>query len=246
MRSRRARQTFSAHAAGGIVMDVQHRRSARHGVAAGFRSQCAHAQPTATPTHNIMAQDVYELGSVFKIFSFALAFEDHTMQPGRGLPDRPGLQDRQVHHPRSRTHAGDAGGARHPGAVLQHRHGADRAALRAPRASAQFLDQHGPARRRCRPSCRKRAARSIPRNWGTIETATVGFGQGISVSPLAFVAAAAAVVNGGRRITPTFLKHRRRPARRAADQAGDQRADARPAALCRDQRHRQEGRRARL
>jgi cell division protein FtsI (penicillin-binding protein 3) len=34
----------------------------------------------------------------------------------------------------------------------------------------------------------------------------VGFGQGISVSPLSFVTAAAEVVNGGRRIAPTFLK----------------------------------------
>ena len=30
-------------------------------------------------TRNIMAQDVYELGSVFKIFTFALAMEDHTI-----------------------------------------------------------------------------------------------------------------------------------------------------------------------
>jgi cell division protein FtsI (penicillin-binding protein 3) len=43
-------------------------------------------------------------------------------------------------------------------------------------------------------------------DWGQIQTATIGFGQGISVSPLSFVAAAASVVNGGRRITPTFLK----------------------------------------
>src|SRR6185312_17266738 len=33
-----------------------------------------------------------------------------------------------------------------------------------------------------------------------------GFGQGISVSPLSYVTAAAEVVNGGRRIVPTFLK----------------------------------------
>jgi cell division protein FtsI (penicillin-binding protein 3) len=42
--------------------------------------------------------------------------------------------------------------------------------------------------------------------WGTIETATVSFGHGISVSPLSFLAAAATVVNGGRRITPTFIR----------------------------------------
>jgi cell division protein FtsI (penicillin-binding protein 3) len=42
--------------------------------------------------------------------------------------------------------------------------------------------------------------------WGDIATATIGFGQGISVTPLSFVTAAAQVVNGGRHITPTFLK----------------------------------------
>jgi len=47
----------------------------------------------------------------------------------------------------------------------------------------------------------------FPSNWGEVETATVGFGHGISVTPLAFVTAAAAIVNGGRRIVPTFLKH---------------------------------------
>ncbi len=54
-----------------------------------------------------------------------------------------------------------------------------------------------------------------PANWGTIETATIGFGHGISVAPLSYIAAAAVVVNGGRRITPTFLKH-------PADARGDQ------------------------
>ncbi len=55
-----------------------------------------------------------------------------------------------------------------------------------------------------------------PLNWGTIETATVGFGQGISVSPLSFAAAAATVVNGGRRIVPTFVKQG------GADRRGEQ------------------------
>ena len=45
-----------------------------------------------------------------------------------------------------------------------------------------------------------------PAHWGTIETATIGFGHGIAVEPLAYVSAAASVVNGGRRIVPTFLK----------------------------------------
>jgi cell division protein FtsI (penicillin-binding protein 3) len=53
----------------------------------------------------------------------------------------------------------------------------------------------------------ERARPLFPMHWGTIETATIGFGHGISVSPLGFVAAAATVVNGGRKIVPTFLKH---------------------------------------
>ena len=35
---------------------------------------------------------------------------------------------------------------------------------------------------------------------------TISYGQGISVNPLAFAAAAAAVVNGGTLIRPTFVK----------------------------------------
>src|SRR5262249_15711705 len=46
----------------------------------------------------------------------------------------------------------------------------------------------------------------VPGRWGDVESATISFGQGISVSPLAFVSAAAAVVNGGTKIEPTFLK----------------------------------------
>ena len=42
--------------------------------------------------------------------------------------------------------------------------------------------------------------------WGTIETATIGFGHGVGVSPLSFVTAMSTVVNGGRRITPTFIR----------------------------------------
>jgi cell division protein FtsI (penicillin-binding protein 3) len=53
----------------------------------------------------------------------------------------------------------------------------------------------------------ERARPLFPSHWGTVETATIGFGHGVSVSPLSFAAAAAIVVNGGRRITPTLLKH---------------------------------------
>ena len=73
-----AGKTFSARAAGGVVMDV------RTGEVLGlvslpdFDPNQRHLSD-GDSSRNIMAQDVYELGSVFKIFSFALGLEDNTV-----------------------------------------------------------------------------------------------------------------------------------------------------------------------
>ncbi len=86
-----ARHTFTARAAGGIVMDVN------SGEVLGLVSlpdfdPNGRKLDAGDSIQNMMAQNVYELGSVFKIFSFALALEDHTIQkPGRNVQDRPGL-----------------------------------------------------------------------------------------------------------------------------------------------------------
>lgn len=46
----------------------------------------------------------------------------------------------------------------------------------------------------------------LPHRWGPVETATIAYGHGISVTPLHLVAAYSAVVNGGAYETPTFLR----------------------------------------
>ena len=45
----------------------------------------------------------------------------------------------------------------------------------------------------------------LPASWGRAETITIGYGHGLAVAPLQFAAAAASIVNGGTRVTPTFL-----------------------------------------
>ncbi len=50
------------------------------------------------------------------------------------------------------------------------------------------------------------AAPQVPQRWGEIETITAAYGHGIAMAPLQFAAAASAVVNGGRKVTPTFIK----------------------------------------
>jgi cell division protein FtsI (penicillin-binding protein 3) len=45
----------------------------------------------------------------------------------------------------------------------------------------------------------------LPQSWGEIETATISYGHGLALAPLQMAAAAAILVNGGRRVLPTYL-----------------------------------------
>lgn len=47
---------------------------------------------------------------------------------------------------------------------------------------------------------------NMPSRWGDIETVTISYGHGLAVAPLQFAAAGAALVNGGHKVTPTFLR----------------------------------------
>jgi cell division protein FtsI (penicillin-binding protein 3) len=207
-----ARENFKARAAGGIVLNV---RTGEILAMASLPDQPDEpgADPNADPRRNRMAQDVYELGSVFKIFSFALAMEDHTVRLDEVFPIGGGFRiGRYTIHD-----------AEHMPATLTAR---DVLAQSSNAGTAQIALRSGPDRQRAflahlgllgtiRSELPETAAPLVPRHWGQIETATIGFGHGISVTPLSFVTAAAAVVNGGRRIVPTFLK-------RNADARGEQ------------------------
>jgi cell division protein FtsI (penicillin-binding protein 3) len=197
------RETFGARAAGGVVMDVRTGEILAMASLPDFDPN-ARALTGADSTRNMMAQDVYELGSVFKIFSFALAMEDHTVnldevfQIGQGykigkftiheaerMPAKLAARDILAQS----SNIGTAQIALRSGGTRQR----------------QFL-QHIGLLTPIRTELPEHARPLYPSDWGTIETATIAFGQGISVSPLRFAASAAAIVNGGREITPTFIK----------------------------------------
>ena len=46
----------------------------------------------------------------------------------------------------------------------------------------------------------------LPRRWNRLETATISYGHGLSVSPVHLAAAYSALVNGGYKVEPTILK----------------------------------------
>jgi cell division protein FtsI (penicillin-binding protein 3) len=199
-----ARESFGAKAAGGVVMDVRTGEILAMISVPDFDPNQRRLDD-GDSTRNVMAQDVYELGSVFKIFSFALAFEDHTLKSldevfpiGQGLK----IGKFTIHEAETMpatlaardilaqsSNIGTAQIAMRSGGVRQ-------------KAFLENLGLLSPVQTQLPETARP----LYPRDWGTIETATVGFGQGISVSPLSFVAAAASIVNGGRRIQPTFIK----------------------------------------
>lgn len=199
----KSREEFTARAAGGIVLDVKTGEIlAMVSLPDGENGAPA---DDVDPRRNRMAQDVYELGSVFKIFSFAMALEDRTVRLDEQIPIGKGFKiGRHTIHDAEKMPAelsardvlaqsSNIGTAR-----IVLRSGAERQ-----RAFLAKLGLLSPVR----SELPETAGSLYPRRWGDIETATIGFGQGISVTPLAFVRATAEVVNGGRAIAPTFLKH---------------------------------------
>jgi cell division protein FtsI (penicillin-binding protein 3) len=199
-----ARQTFTARAAGGVVMDVNTGEVLGMVSAPGFDPN-QRKSSDGDSTRNIMAQDVYELGSVFKVLSFTMALEDHTLksldevfQIGQGYR----IGTHTIHE------------AEHMPATLAAR---DILAQSSNIGTSQIVLRSGGVREReflthmglfkpVQSELPETARPLYPTIWGDIQTANVGFGQGVAVAPLSFVTAAAMVVNGGRRIHPTFVK----------------------------------------
>ncbi|MEM8689062.1 MAG: penicillin-binding protein 2 [Pseudomonadota bacterium] len=156
---------------------------------------------------NRFSGGVFEMGSVFKAVTFAMAFEQRTITLQSRFdvraPLRAGGSKIDDFHPQRRiltvpevfTYSSNIGTAKMALGVGLAAHQA-------------FLQKFG-FFDRLRTEIPEAAAPLRPRKWRTVSTMTASFGHGISVQPLQLVSAAAALVNGGRLITPTFLKRDR-------------------------------------
>ncbi len=196
-------EMFRAKAAGAVVMDVRSGEILGMVSLPDFDPNVRILGPDDS-SRNIMAQNIYELGSVFKVMTMTLALDDGTTYPDEIFPIGNGLKiGRYTIHEAERMPA-----------TLPMR---EVLAQSSNIGSAQIAMRSGPQRQRefltkmgllssVGTQLPETARPLYPSNWGTIETATIGFGHGIGVSPLSYVTAAASVVNGGRRITPTFVK----------------------------------------
>jgi cell division protein FtsI (penicillin-binding protein 3) len=148
----------------------------------------------------------YELGSVFKTITVAMALDEGLATSATLLDVRQPLTAGRYTisdlHPSGRpltveevfTHSSNVGAG-----MLALSAGADRYSsfLKRLGLSDPLLTEIGTA-----------GLPQLPARLDRVELITMSYGHGIAVSPLQFASAAASILNGGKRITPTFLRYR--------------------------------------
>jgi cell division protein FtsI (penicillin-binding protein 3) len=205
LREEIARQVaeFKAVGGSGIIMDV----NTGEVLALVSLPDFDPNDPTATPTANLFDRvtlGTYEIGSVFKIFTVAMALDEHVTSMTGGYdatkPIRIGrftihddhAQRRWLSLPEIFMYSSNIGAAKMALDV-----GGDR--------QRDFLDRLG-LLSTPKFELPEVGAPLVPSVWRPVNTMTIGFGHGISVSPLQIATAVSAVVNGGILHRATLLK----------------------------------------
>jgi cell division protein FtsI (penicillin-binding protein 3) len=162
------------------------------------------AIPLADRMFNRITLGVYELGSIFKIFTVAMALDcgiatltsaydaTHPIRIGRfTISDYHG-KHRVLSVPEILMYSSNIGAARMAvaaGAQTQREFLARLGLLKTPKIEVSEV-----------------AAPHYPAKWREVNVMTIAFGHGISVTPLSFATAAAALVNGGILRQATLVK----------------------------------------
>ena len=162
--------------------------------------------PLADRMFNRITLGVYELGSIFKIFTVAMALDagtstisstydaSHPIRIGRfTISDYHGKR-RVLSVPEILMYSSNIGAARMAvaaGAQTQREFLARLGLLKTPKIEVSEV-----------------AAPHYPAKWREVNVMTIAFGHGISVTPLSFATAAAALVNGGILRQATLVKIR--------------------------------------
>jgi cell division protein FtsI (penicillin-binding protein 3) len=156
----------------------------------------------------------FELGSVFKTLTVAMALDEGLVTPNSVLDVREPLQA-------GRYTITDFHGAGRPLSVAEifthsSNVGAGMLALQAgPDRMTAFLGKLG-LLQTMSTEAGMISVPQLPARWDRTELITVSYGHGLAVAPLQFSAAAAALFNNGDRMEPTYLKAQpgKRPAAR--------------------------------
>ncbi|MCL5777839.1 penicillin-binding protein 2 [Limibaculum sp. FT325] len=179
-----------------------------------LRPLASDGRGAANPRFNRAVQGVYELGSVFKVLTAAMALELGIATPDTmietGTPVAIGRNTiRDMHRMPDTLSLTDI-------VVRSSNTGTTRLALKIGGERMRgFLGRLGmfdPLPVEISEAARAKPLR--PPRWADISTATISFGHGLSVSPMHFAAALATLANGGQKVTPTLIRGGNAPGER--------------------------------
>ncbi|MFT3687735.1 peptidoglycan D,D-transpeptidase FtsI family protein [Paenirhodobacter sp.] len=160
--------------------------------------------PSDSPLFNRAVQGVYELGSTFKIFAVAQALELGLVAPTTPIDTTPlvwgRFRIRDMHNNGKVNSVTDV-------IVKSSNPGTARIVqMIGPQRQKEFLNKLGFLAPTAVELTEAPTGRPIlPAKWSEISSLTIGYGHGLSASPLHLAAAYATVANGGRKVTPTLV-----------------------------------------
>ena len=194
---------FRAIGAAGLVLDVENGEVLSMVSLPDFDPN----RPANFPGHskfNRTTLGVYEMGSTFKTFTVAMGLEEGKVGIYGGYDAtkpirKAGFRIRDDHAkkrwlsvPEIFMYSSNIGAAKMADDVGPKRHKA-------------FLGKLG-LLRKPRIELPEVGAPLLPARWNSLETMTISFGHGLSVSPLQLASGIAAMVNGGNLVNPTIVK----------------------------------------
>ncbi len=200
----KAREKFDALDANGVVMDIRTGEIIAMASVPNFNPNAPGATLPET-RFNHAAMSTYDLGSVFKPLTMAMALEDSVADKVEMFPVQKPYKVLSKYirddHPSDvplnmidvlgeSSNRGTAMIAQRIGAERQQHH------LR----NLGLLDRVG-------YELAESAKPQVQKNWGEMATVTVSYGHGLSVTPLALTAAIGAMLNDGVYVTPTVQKY---------------------------------------
>ncbi|MBP5857726.1 penicillin-binding protein 2 [Marivibrio halodurans] len=194
---------FSAIGGAGVVLDVKTGEVAALVSLPDFDPNHPTADPQET-RFNRATLGVYELGSTFKIFNTAMALDAGTVSMAGGYDASKPLrvanytindfhaENRWLSVPEIFIHSSNIGSAK---MALEVGPAGQKAFMQ----RMGFLD-------RLDLEVGETGTPQYPDIWRPINTMTISFGHGLSVTPLHLASGVASMLNGGTRVSPTLLK----------------------------------------
>lgn len=208
-----AMQRYSAIGASGVILDV-HTGEVLAMVSLPDYDPNDPVDANQPDRLNRMSAGTYELGSVFKSFTFAMALDSgavsmndtidatHGIRVGRFTIDDFHAKHRVLTVPEVFTYSSNIGAARMALATGKDQQQA-------------YLRRFG-LLTRLKTDLPEVATPIVPAKWSDVTAMTVAFGHGIAVTPLQTAVADAALMNGGFLIPPTFEPRTREEADKLA------------------------------